>query len=943
MKKRGFLAALLTANLCLNGFIVPAKATNDMIDTELYSQFYQAAYSYETNGISIYFIDAELVDLNNDQIPEMIFIYEDSRSDSCAPYTLEVYQYVPTQETAKCIYTDNMSFSNWPEAELELGSYNGKLAIRLHFTEWIGQPYESYTITTFDSSLSTQQETQYKFEDHPTQGDIPGGFSESEEAFNKLKNGFSKSKVLAICTNEKFYSASNTGKEYWELYYDFLDSLETQYWSSYKETLASKISASSISITDAMESLSMTDKIELVDFMQVYNDCNYDGSSLQMKDIYLGLYSSLRVYNSLYSSGYFSSRYNYNAIEGYSLYPSSYAWQGGSEMTLAEFDLLTRDLYGVIFDRTDYMLYENDPLFRLEFDENYATLYYELETDFLPIVNEYSDLELFYKLADNLYYGVFRVVPSNYYDDSHMPKSYGVALLGKFIRDGRTYWRCFYANQNSTPIPNDVLQNCILAVSPDSNIAFDYEKISGFTSFEQYIEELESQLTAIDDAPNAKALAEITNYINFGMQQCAAKAISGKNNCFDVEAKILQPIVSTLLDEANTVDQVLSEHNIQLNQQYQKIVRLDAAAAWDDAIQITFKPEIAATLEGADRLMIYLGDNRHAVSIDAQSFEALSGCTVQLQKVEKEENVYALSYVDASGADVTYSLSPLTVTLPADDALASVLLTYPGGSENWGGQYDALNQSISFEAPYTGEYSILNEQITLADIGELDEEYQQAIRFMVSKGYFSAPDGNFDPTGCLTRYDFAETLVKLFYAQQDGLITTFSDVPQDSIYYSYIAAGENKSIIQGYEDITFRGDNEVLIEEVIAFCSRTLMEKKNYLAPENPSAYLNYVDALQIPGWVQQEVALAARESLIDNGGILQPAFAISRADAALILYRLFMKLYELPPVQIKLAPEPEKAEFPIAVPVAVIGLAAVAGGGFIFLRKRKESCSKSQ
>lgn len=285
----------------------------------------------------------------------------------------------------------------------------------------------------------------------------------------------------------------------------------------------------------------------------------------------------------------------------------------------------------------------------------------------------------------------------------------------------------------------------------------------------------------------------------------------------------------------------------------------------------------------------------------------------------------------------------MTVTLPAEKELASVLLTHPNGSENWGGQYDAVNQTLSFDAPYTGEYTVLNEEINLSDIDSLDEETQQAIRFMVSKGYLSASDGNFDPLGTLTRYDFSEALVRMFYAQQDGLTTTFTDVPQDSLYYPYIASGETKGIIHGYDDATFRGDNEVLIEEVIALCSRTLMEKKSFLAPENAADYLHFVDTAQIPNWAKQEIAFAVREGLIDDGGILQPAYEINRADAALILYRLFMKLYETPPVQIKLAPEPEETGLPSAAPIAVIGLAAVACVGLVFMRKRKESCSKSQ
>lgn len=943
MKRKKLLAGALACCLCLGGVVSSVKAVNEpdgMLDAELYAQYYRAINKYEAEGHTIYYIDSELIDLNNDQIPELLFIYEDSlANDAYACYTIEVHQYIRGSEQANCVYKREGGFSNQPTAEIELGSYNGKSAIRVHCEEWIGQPYEFYDLITFDENLSYYEENQHKFEPHPVWSDIPGGYGESEEAFNKLRDNFKSSKVLATA-GERFQTASNPNGLYeWELKNEFLGQLQSLYWESRIETLKQQVETSSISLTDALDTLSESDRIEMQDFMQAYNDCIYDGSPMEAEDTYIGLYSILKIISSgdetIYDSEYYSSHYEYEPIE-FSIYNGKS--QGGSRMALSEFDQLCKDLYGAPLLHEDLFPLKNDPIYRIEFDESNATVYHETETEFLPIENMYSNLELFYQITDNLYYAIFRVEPffSGGDMDAGMSKAFGTALLGKFSRDGQTYWRCFYANQNSTLIPDEVLKRCMLASSPDSNITFDYTKYSDFTSFEQYMAELETQLDTIDNKPNAKALSEITDYINFSLQNCTAKGISGKNNHFTINEKGLQGMIPTLRDEAQAVDQVLNSRNIQLNQPYEKTVRLDAAADWEtDAVQVTLSSDVSVAMDGADRLTVYLGDNRHAISITSEALELLSDYTIQLQ--QGEDAAYTISYVDASGAEISYLSVPVTVTLPAENELASVLLTYANGSENWGGQYDAVNQTLSFDAPYTGEYTVLNKEITLSDIDSLSEESQQAIRFMVSKGYLSAPDGKFNPSCTLTRYDFSEALVRMFYAQQDGLTTTFTDVPKDSLYYPYIASGETKGIIHGYDDVTFRGDSEVLNEEVIALCSRTLMEKKSFRAPEKPEDYLHFVDTTQIPDWAKQEIAFAVREGLIDDGGILQPAFAINRADAALILYRLFMKLYETPPVQIELAPEAEKTGLPIAVPVAVIGLAAVTCSGFIFMRKRKK------
>lgn len=905
------LGMLLIFSLCIGVLTSKAKA-NDLSE-DLYLQYYHCIDSSK-------FIAAQLVDLNYDSIPEMVLINAaDDPDEVCAPFLLNVYRYNPEASEAENIYNLDYSFSNLPEAQIEIGTYNDMATIMLHYTERIGQPFECYYAIYFDNNLSAHEEVQYKFSPHQ---DLPGGFSETEEDFNNLKNNFTKTSNLAICSDGmRFVDANNED----EAQMIFLENLTAQYRTVSKQTIKSKIANKGFAITDVINSFSDADKKELVDFMQAYNGCNYNnGMNLELKDIFPGLYSSLKIYDS-FRSDYYSSHYSIEKIEPY----SSGFYQGGTRISTNDFDILTLDLYGKIFEKTDYTWEWGEP-YRLEFDKDYATVYYELETDFLPNIDKYDSLELMYQITDNLYYGVFAVN-----DNLDQPKGFGSALLAKFVRNGHTYWHCFYANQDSAYISDEILQKCMRIVSPDSNIHFNYDKIADFTSFEQYIQELELELDAIDNAPNAKALIEVADYISFAMHQCTAKAIMGRNNYFDIKSQDIQSITSALLTQVKSVEKVLAAHKIDLNMPYRKIARLDMMADWNSkVIQIKLDSRIADVTQNIDELLLYVGDNRHAVQIDAQALASLAGYTIQLQKIS--ENAYSVSYIDASGQQVSYLSNPVTVILPAEDALASVLLIYSDKSTNWGGQYDASNQCISFEAPYTGQYSVLNENLILSDIDGLNEEYQKAIHFMVSKGYFSAPDGKFTPEMNLTRYDFAQALVKMFYAQEDDLTTKFSDVPQDSIYYPYIAAGENKDIIEGYEDNTFRGNCDVLREEVLAFCSRTLMEKKHYIAPEQPSEYLHFIDNIQISEWAQQQIALAVREGFIDDGGVLQPLVPINRADAAVLLYRLFMRLYEVSSFKSVLSDEVIGNELDSTWILLISGISMVALGSVGFFKNRR-------
>jgi len=54
-------------------------------------------------------------------------------------------------------------------------------------------------------------------------------------------------------------------------------------------------------------------------------------------------------------------------------------------------------------------------------------------------------------------------------------------------------------------------------------------------------------------------------------------------------------------------------------------------------------------------------------------------------------------------------------------------------------------------------------------------------------------------------------------------------------------------------------------------------------------------------------VALSIREGIVDRGGELLPLDNVTRGDAALILYRLFLLLHEVPTVALELPPVSEK------------------------------------
>jgi hypothetical protein len=56
----------------------------------------------------------------------------------------------------------------------------------------------------------------------------------------------------------------------------------------------------------------------------------------------------------------------------------------------------------------------------------------------------------------------------------------------------------------------------------------------------------------------------------------------------------------------------------------------------------------------------------------------------------------------------------------------------------------------------------------------------------------------------------------------------------------------------------------------------------------------SYTDRAAIPGWALADIALATWENLVvkRTDGTFKPAFTMTRGDAAIILYRLFNKIW---------------------------------------------------
>ena len=489
------------------------------------------------------------------------------------------------------------------------------------------------------------------------------------------------------------------------------------------------------------------------------------------------------------------------------------------------------------------------------------------------------------------------VIYSNYY-----------TAVTRGEKDGITWQRASVLEELRAAAKKTASQSPAAAAQTQSsaaNISIDYSKTLSFKTIDEYTAYLETVLkNARDEMPNDAAKRELAAYSQNAVTALSTGSAGSRNNKTTIRAgNVTKPVKKALLAKKELCD-VLDEHDISLNKQVNLIVRVTAKMNTDKPMQVTLDKSLANSLDGAS-LQVVLGDGNHGLLVSETDLKTLlsryGALTVQLS--ETADGQYTVRFLDEDGKALSRITAPVTLTLPASSELSTVLATYADGSDNWGGQFDEANDAISFETTYSGAYQIIENAKNITDISGLSQEEQNAVRFMVSKGYFTLDgSGAFRPDALLTRYDFTAGLVGMFFALDRELKTSFPDVPQESVYYAQVASAQAGNIVNGFDDGTFGGDKNITAEQVLALAARTLADKKGYAYPENPADYLVFPGAENVSQWAQQAVALAARENIAAPNESVDPTEAISRSDAALYLYRLFMLLYEVSPVEMNAA-----------------------------------------
>lgn len=484
-----------------------------------------------------------------------------------------------------------------------------------------------------------------------------------------------------------------------------------------------------------------------------------------------------------------------------------------------------------------------------------------------------------------------------------------------------------------------------ITIKPRLNI--DFTRIGSSSNSDEDIKYLREILEESDSLyfEDSDTLTEISKLINFIIKKNSRDSIKSSKNIININGKTVKKSIDKSKQIKKSIEDLIDKENVALNRILDSTIRLDGINIKEDkAIGLRLESSMIKPLKDIDFVNISLEELEITLNTKGLDKEFENSDVIQIEIKTKEnqgQESYEIAFIDENGNDIERLENNITISIPINNEnpeYNTVFFNDGKAIQELGGQYDSITNTMEFGTKFPGEYYIVKNQKDYKDIGHLDQEIQDAITFMTSKGFIDGrDDDNFEPDEEITREEFTAFLVNTFYVLDKALSSSFTDVEKDNLYYNHIASSEKEGIIKGYPNKTFQGENIINREQIVAVAARALHEKKKYIYPENIKDYLLFIDTEDIGDWAKNDIALAYRETLIDmpDNRYFEPQKSMTRADATIIIYRLFQLLYETSPSELE-SVETSNNSLPI-IPIA--GGGGLVGLGFLgrYILKRKK------
>ncbi|PRX71620.1 S-layer family protein [Cohnella sp. SGD-V74] len=209
------------------------------------------------------------------------------------------------------------------------------------------------------------------------------------------------------------------------------------------------------------------------------------------------------------------------------------------------------------------------------------------------------------------------------------------------------------------------------------------------------------------------------------------------------------------------------------------------------------------------------------------------------------------------------------------------------------GGYDEASGNVVFRTAHFSYYAVAYVTKTFADITHLPWA-KKSIEVLASKGVITGTSSTaFSPSRSITRADYMLLLVRTLELNADtSSVKGFSDVAPGSYYEEGMAVAKALGIAQGFSDNSFRPNETISRQDMMVLTARALQQYGRLQAADSAARLDSFQDRDLIAKYAVPYVASLVNDGLIEGSdkGRLNPEGSASRAEAAVFLYRIYMK-----------------------------------------------------
>ena len=266
--------------------------------------------------------------------------------------------------------------------------------------------------------------------------------------------------------------------------------------------------------------------------------------------------------------------------------------------------------------------------------------------------------------------------------------------------------------------------------------------------------------------------------------------------------------------------------------------------------------------------------------------------------------LFQQSYHEAEALPLRYD-QPITVTMsqgmratisiPLGDADPAGLVLYNERGEAQLSKFNPVTNTIDARIHGGGTFTLQPYEVGFADIGGTNPIVQHAILTLASMGIMEGTGDNFRPAGAITRAELAAAVVSAFDLLSTTAPNNFTDNNPGDRYYHAINTAVSLGLLHGFEDGTFRGSWAITKNDLVLAVAEAMAWRMGYLPPRDIEAVLAlYQDRDGIALWAEEGIALATAANVVAfrEDGLFAPDSVMSRGDAAVVIYRLFGRLW---------------------------------------------------